>query len=733
VILLTSFVLVVLTAALYSTRFLSISLPGPIRWGLAAVRGIWFFLLVWLCLADPKIVRHENTVLDPILPIVIDDSASMSLPVSLETPGSGDAVRSKWDLVRSLVQREGLADRIQSRRLEPRIIHLSGLFSAQIQLNQDFPESPELPDTNLAGALHTLSLQYTSERCPGFLFLTDGQWNAGGDPLLASVPVGATSSFRVYIIGIGDQSSPTDVCLTTISAPPSLRSGRMAELTVYGDAEGVQARTTGRLKTSLQKAGGEIVWATESEISFDPGTARWRRIVQFPATEAGMFQVTAEIATDGPDRNPSNNRISSDIQILEDVDRVLLLTSGPDWDSKLILRSLESDPFTETEAYLFHQGGFLRLGDRLWVQQAEKTAEPSESRLPPPTEDPLQRAGRWSVVVLHGLPLDGPQEPLHDWIVEYVENGGALVVLPGGRGRDPHVYWPCNPSGTQVSVVDGDLSAVPVPTGTGSALAESLVPMLQGDLPPLRRVFVVTPQPPGSQVLVGSLGGSNPPVMAAMRHGLGRVVHVYSDSFWRWRMFGSLEQGDAFGRFWRGLVHLLSPSSVPAVGRLLVSDLSPFVGQVVEIRLEMSPDSPVQPENSLVAVDGPDGRGMLPLVRDPENPLRATAEYVPGASGAYRVREEQLGYEANFDAVYPAEETLRPAQNVAFLTALAESTGGVYRDVEQWGEVVNAIPYHPLTFDREQQRFWASRFGALMCLIGIIVAEWYFRQRQGLP
>ncbi len=732
-ILLTSFILIVLTAALYSTRFLTIPLPEPVRWGLATVRGGWFLLLIWLCLADPKIIRYETTVLAPILPVVIDDSASMGLAVSLGPPGSADAGQSKWDLVRSLVERENLADRIRDRGFEPRIIYLSDLLSSQVHSNQALPESPELPDTNLAGALRILSAQFTTERCPGFLIVTDGQWNAGGDPLSAFVPMGGTSPFPIYAIGVGDQSPPTDVRLTTISAPPSLRSGRMAELTVYGDAEGVQAKTTGRLRTNLQKADGEIVWATESEISFDPGTARWRRTVQFPATEAGMFQVAAEIATDGPDRNPANNRISSDIQILEDVDRVLMLTGGPDWDFKLILRSLESDPFTETEAYLFYQGGFLRLGDRLWVQQAEKTAESGESRLPSPAGDPLERTERWSVVVLHGLPLDEPQEPLREWIVEYVENGGALMVLPGGMGRDPHLYWPCNPSGTQVSVVDGDLFAVPVAAGTGSALAESLVPMLQADLPPLKRVFVVMPQPPGSQVVVGSQGGSNSPVVAEMRHGLGRVVHVYSDSFWRWRMFGSLEQGDAFGRFWRGLIHLLSPSSVPAVGRLLVSDLSPFVGQVVEIRLEMSPDSPVLPDNSLVAIDGPDGRGMLPLVRDPENPLRAAAEYVPGASGAYRVREEQLGYEAKFDAIYPAEEMLRPAQHVAFLTSLAESTGGVYRDMEQWVDVLNAIPYNPVTLDRERQRFWASRFGALLCLIGIIVAEWYFRQRQGLP
>jgi hypothetical protein len=53
--------------------------------------------------------------------------------------------------------------------------------------------------------------------------------------------------------------------------------------------------------------------------------------------------------------------------------------------------------------------------------------------------------------------------------------------------------------------------------------------------------------------------------------------------------------------------------------------------------------------------------------------------------------------------------------------------------MEQWVDVLNAIPYNPVTLDRERQRFWASRFGALLCLIGIIVAEWYFRQRQGLP
>ncbi|MFH1742229.1 MAG: hypothetical protein ABIH23_24760 [bacterium] len=734
-VILVSLVLIILTFGMYSIKFLPATLHWAVRRGLAVLRAVWFVILVWLCLADPKIVRRETTVLDPFLPVVIDDSTSMDLPTLLSVHSSRETLKTKWETIQEITGQGKLGEELRKRGFEPRTYRLSNLVSGDAP-KEGPPEHPSLPATNLTGALKALSTQFTPERCPGFLFLTDGQWNLGGDPLQAHPLLDATPSFGFYAIGIGDPDPPTDIRLASISIPPTVRSGRVATITVYGDAEAVEERIVCPLRLELRTANDEVTWATESSIRFEPGSVRWQRDFRFPAMEAGEFLLMAKITPLGSDINPDNNEMMSDIQILEDRDRVLMVTGGPDWDFKLIKRSLENDPFVTLQAVWLRSEGILRLGDRAWVDGPDGTSPATDERLPGPVEDPLENLREWSIVFLHGLSLGGQRSALRDRIAAFVENGGVAVILPGGSGKTSDLYWPCDPSTTQVALLEEDTNAIPWEVENSSLLAGPILSTLPGDLPPLARSFSLTPAPLSMQVVLGcrsSSGAEQSPLVAEMRYGLGRVVHVYSDSFWRWRMFGTADQDDPFGRFWRVLVHLLSPSSVPTVGRLVVSDPSPRIGQPVKVILELSPDS-LAPEGTYFAeIRGPEGSMVLPLAQDPATPLRASADLVPSASGVYQLREGRLGYETRVTVVASEEELLRPAQNVAFLTALAESTGGAYRDAKNWRAVLDSIPVRSATIEREYQRFWASRIWALICIVGLIAAEWFFRQRQGLP
>lgn len=738
-IILSSLLLVFTTVGLYSTRFLFGSIPPTVRAGLSILRAVWFVFLVWLCLADPQIIRRETVVLKPLLPVVIDDSESMALPAVLSQPPTREPSGTKWEVVQEIVERGDLAGELRKRGFEDRIFRLSELdrVSGKQDLSADLSQRPSLSTTNLRSALDQLSAQFPQNRCPGFLFLTDGQWNTGGDPLRSRLLREATPPFAFYAIGVGDPHPPTDLRLVSISAPPTMRSGRMGAVTLHGDAEAVEKSFLSTLRLELRTQDGEVAWATETALRFEPGSVRWHESVRFPAMQAGKFQLAARISPPSSDINPENNESATDIQILEDQDRVLMLTGGPDWDFKLIKRALEADPLVTLRAVWTRAEGILLLGDRAWVERAESDSGAAGDQVPAPVEDHLEDLQQWSVLFLHGLPLGGQQSVLRDRIADYVENGGALVVLPGGSGKSPDLYWPCDPSKTQVVVLDGDAGIVPEQSDTASLLASPVHSALREDTPPLARSFSLVPPLSGAQAVLSGqrpAGSGRSPLIVEMRHGLGRVVHVYSDTFWRWRMYSTYDQDDPFGRFWRVLVHLLSPSSVPKMGRLVVDNPSPRAGQQVEIILELTPDSELPPAPYRVTVQGPEGTAVLPLAQDPVTPLRSSAGFVPSASGTYTVREERLGYEAHITvSPFFPEEKMRPAQNVSLLTALAASTGGAYGEAREWRDVLDRIPVEPTTIERERQRFWASRFWVLACIIGLLTAEWFLRQRHGLP
>jgi len=740
VVIFSSIVLVLVTIGLYSARFLPAAISPAVRIGLTCLRAVWFVFLVWLFLRDPKVIHREKVALEPILPVVVDDSESMALPALIRPAGAQDRPDTKWRVVREIVGDRRLASELARRGFEERTYTLSelqGLGESNLTESAPLPRAPILPTTNLAGPLRDLAEQYPQNRCPGFLFLTDGQWNRGGDPMRVAWIGDATPAFAFYAIGIGDPNPPTDFRLASISAPPTVRSGRMGLVTVHGDAVDVQSQTTGRLHLELRAADGDIQWATEIERTFAAGDARWHETVPFPAVNAGTFELTAELTVPGPDIDPDNNLIQIDIQILENLDRVLMLTGGPDWDFKLVKRALENDPFTEVEAILYRTEGPVRLGDRDWVRQRASGSRANPEPLSQSAVADLEKLDQWSLIVLHGLRLGAERSTLRDRIAVYAENGGALLVLPGGLGKFADVYWPCNPTQTQVTILNREASPIPRPGESASLLANPVLAAFDKDLPPLARLFVVDPLPAGTQTVLACRPRNENrafPLVTEIRHGLGRVVQVYSDTLWRWKMYARPEEQDAFGRFCRVLVHLLAPSSVPSMGRLLVSDPSPQVGESVQVILELTPDSETREESYRVTVNGPEREMVLSLAKDPTNPLRASTELVPSASGVYRLRESRLGLEARFAAAPLREERLRASQNTAFLRKMAETTGGAYvEDANQWRSLLDRIPRRETIIEREHQRFWASRFWALGCLIGLLALEWFARQRQGLP
>ncbi len=735
-----SLVLILLTAGLYSTRFLPAAISPAIRTGLTVLRAVWFVFLVWLFLADPKIVHREQVTLEPILPVVIDDSESMALSASIRDTASAVSSRTKWDTIQEIARDENLAGGLRRSGFEDRIYYLSefqGDTTAGDSASERLPGEPTLPTTDLAGPLTDLAAQYTEDRCPGFLFFTDGQWNRGGDPLEVGWVGEATPPFRFFTVGIGDPNPPTDFRLTSISAPPSIRSGRMGSVIVHGDAEEVESSAEATLRLELRTADGQIQWATEIQKIFDSGDVRWRESVLFPATEAGLFDMAAQLTTSAEDIDPDNNQVTTGIQILDDRDRILMLTRGPDWDFKLIKRALEQDPFAEVEPILYRPEGPLRLGDRDWVRQESPDGSTTQEAESSSAAASLEDLDRWSLIVLHGLRLDAEQAALRDRIAAYAENGGSILVLPGGFGKFADVYWPFEPAGIQVTVVGRDAIPVAPSTDAASLLAAPVLATIGEDLPPLERVFSLGPPPPRVQpVLAAKVLNEDLrlPLMVEIRHGLGRVVHAYSDTFWRWKMYARQEDRDEFGRFWRVLVHLLAPSSVPSMGRLLVSDPSPQVGEPVEVILELTRDSDVEEGPYRVTVSGPDREMTLALSEDPSNPLRSAAELVPSVSGEYRLRETRIGLEAEFTAKPSREEKLRAAQNTAFLRAMAERTGGEYvENADNWRSLIDRIPQPETVIEREHRRFWASRFWVLCCLIGMLAVEWFVRQRQGLP
>jgi hypothetical protein len=402
-------------------------LPRRTRAGLLALRalGVLGLLTVGLELTlSQETVRRAG----PRVVVLVDRSASMAI-ADADAPGAAETARlararDLWAAsapARAAWRDQGLA--VQVRAFAERSDVLGEDAAEALDLRADGPAS------DLARALAELTPRADADEPAG----------AGFDPRpLAAVVVVSDGLFP----GDGDPdplrlaANALGVPVTTVSAGApavrdlavaDLRAGEFAfvenvaefgaDLVAHGYA-GAQAEVTLRRD-------GAVVATTTVRLGADgePVPVRF----EVAPDRVGQFVYEVAAAPLAGEATLANNRRAFVVKVLRDKVRALHVAGRPDWDVRALRTLLGRDPNVELLSYYILRG----------IDDADRE-DPSAplSLIAFPTDELFkEQLGSFDLVVLHNFDAMSHQvgRYLGD-IADYVEEGGALVVIGGDMG-----------------------------------------------------------------------------------------------------------------------------------------------------------------------------------------------------------------------------------------------------------------------------------------------------------
>jgi uncharacterized membrane protein len=590
--------------------------------------------------------------------------------------------------------------------------------------------------TDVGGALAAVSERKDISSYLGVVLLTDGGDETVENPLLPSVPL--------YAIGFGaNPSTWNDVAISGMEHPATAEKDVEFEVNVDLSANngggGNFARGLSSLSVTLEedRAGK---WAQLETKKVDISNMRARAKFAATGRELGLHRYRASLEAVNGELTPLNNTRHFTVDVQKKSLHVLFFTRELGMDFKMIRNELARDPgIAFTALFRTVSEKFTLQGDRLPGDDQLEAGFPTSEK---------------TLKLYDGLIL-GPF-PAEDWtaeqmqaLVKYVEGGGVALFLGGADafGRGKYAKTPLAALFPwQITDAELELSSGTFPVKV--PLASSGHPILGGVEEALIREGAAVESlnnvegiKPGAVTLIETKQGARAvPVVAVHNVGKGKVLAVASNTLWKWATRGEGLRA-AFGLFWRQAVRNLTGKEEG--------------GRVFTVKWDKEAYRPGEQATPEIHVAGQgEGGGVrfaatltrtnegTPLAVEPVQGqpntynskvrLRARGDYLFKLS-AYRGDALLENYEKTLRVAPLADEGSRLELDEDFLRHLAERASGAYypeKDADQFLKRVATGLAQKSVFI-ESSLVQAGPWFALLVL-GLLIAEWFFRRRKNL-
>lgn len=479
-------------------------------------RGSWLrglaLIALLLAIANPLLMREERDPLSTVVPIVVDKSQSQAI-------GTRTAATDK-----ALAQISQQLERLPN--IEPRIVTIDNKNEAS-------------PSTRLFSALSSATSDVPPSRIGGAVMITDGQLHDVPAPSASlEQSLGFAAPLSALITG---KANEFDRRIEIVQSPRFgivneelrlnfrvLDDGRGA-----GDSTDVTVRMNGEDLGSVRAVTGEL---TPYRFKLPRGG---NNILEFSVAE-----LPGEITT-------LNNRAIAAIDGVRQNLRVLLVSGEPHSGERSWRNLLKSD----TSVDLVH---FTILRP---PEKQDGTPIHELSLIPFPIRELfIERIEDFDLIVLDRFQHRSGVLPIlyYDYIAQYVQNGGALLVAAGPEMADE--------SSIALTPLANVLPALP----TGNINKVGFYPRLseQGKMHPVTRDLqgagqeppqwgrwfrsVGVSQPTGQTIMNGPNGE---PLLVINRQGEGRIAMLLSDQGWLWAR--GFEGGGPYVSLYRRIAHWL--------------------------------------------------------------------------------------------------------------------------------------------------------------------------------
>ena len=636
-------------------------------------------LLLALMLGGWSIEWTRSRAEAPGLIVLLDASASMSLPLDASDP----AAPSRYEAALRIA--EAMAD-------EPGIRVRSFAFGEGLLAGPP-PERPIAGFTDLGAALGDLPAQDGNST---LLMLSDGQ-DRGGALRFQEMRM------PVLSVLLGDSLPQPDLRFGLTQAPAILPKDRAGVL--RAEIQSVQgAPRAGKLRLS---EGDSLI--LERDWSMDEGPGRIELELPLRFEEAGPRRIVLDLLAEGLDTRPENNRRVIGLDVLDEELDILVLAARPDWDLPFLMNALRGEKQLSTRLVIGGPGGIARLED---------------------DGDPWTTEDSPDALIVHSL---GP-----GWEEQLGEmDPGGILLLPGALS-EPQLVAGMGLAASGRGERNGEFPLDWAPDAFRHEALGDLETLGPGLPPPPDLESLSSVNAPGLRTILESEGR---PVLALRNWEGHRQAFLTGRGLYRWSLSGE-EGREALAALYSGLVRWLARRDPPGRIRIQPVADAPREGRRVELRAELfdSDYGPVETGGlrwTLRSGDALLASGAFEAPFREGDDFAATLPALP--AGDYemileaRFPDGESLEEINPYAVLPdAGEFSRGESSPATLRWLAAGSGGRYFPEADLEAIREALPRETRLIERRLRlRVWDHPVFFLLFL-GLLGLEWALRKRYGL-
>ncbi len=737
--------------------------PTWLRVVLAQLRV--FSILVVLFMLSRAVLAFYRTSL-PYLPVVVDDSLSMSIEDHYEASEEAELRRilslpekknlSRWDIVQQIFSRDQLGCWEELlRRYRLRLQLLTQLGQPLVEDPRAFGEQidagkPEGPTTKLGLAIRNVLDQFPAISPAAILLITDGI-NTEGPSLAEAARWARIRNVPLFFVAVGQSAAAPDIQLRDLIAEDVVFVGDLVNFTCT-----VETRALADQKVSVVFSPTDVPEARQVVEVHCP-QARYQQEVSFRyrPTKVGLLKVVIEAESPPGEINRENNRLERTILVTDERIRVLLAAGYPSYEFRFLKNFLAREPTVALKTV-------LQEADSGHAEQDDTALSHFPSRMEDLREFDVVILMDVNPALLGSVALASLGAFVDRKDSEGQTGGGGLILvagpryLPGGLVKTPlERLLPLELGGDKLTVPDaiGRSGFRPRPTPVGLAfpgmqLADTPEEneAVWNRLPPLFWFAPMGPPKPGARVLLEHpsifTSDSRPlPLVAFHYVGAGAVVFQAFDESWRWRW----RVGDLFfGRYWLQTIRFLARGKLGSGSRrvTLTADRREYrFGESVYLRLQY-PEGSAYPTANAVNVLVQRGSG-------PPEPLSLTRSegflglfdgvLTSPPIGPYRVwlpeESSPMGPPAvEFRVLPPAGEFARLETDLDSMQQAAATTGGAVLRPQQIRHLHELLPRgQDLPLEMLPPKPLWNAWPVLLLFLLVLSSEWILRKWNGLP
>ena len=605
-------------------------------------------------------------------------------------------------------------------------------------------------------------------RLSAVVLISDGQHNGGEDPLEIAKKA-ASLGIPIFVIGVGDPNPPKNLSVNEVyvrdKAYPDepfeieaiLQSSQVGDT---GMPSRIEVQLIQQAVDSTGKPGTpEQVKTKDVEVPINGGRIR----VDFDhvLNQPGKYVYTVQVdALDDETETDDNARLSSEMEVVDEKVKVLLISGLPSWDYQQVQRLLQRDQ---------------NIALTCWLQSMDES-RPQEGN-EPITKLPrsMEEFREYNVIMLMDPNPDEFDAQWLDLLKEFCkERAGGVMFMAGPQFTSLFVTMnSLKGVRDMLPVRFGDIEFIDTVEALASAKDKRPGKMLlvnhnmdhpvmsfRSDPAETTKIWnlmpgifwsfpTMSPKPTARVLLergdqVNAEG--NQPLLVAGRYGAGSVLYMGFQGTWRWRPVGV--QAQYFDRFWIQVVrYLVETRSLQGSRRGFIDvektefelgDRILLVGRVLDEQFKPSTQAI---HKAIVKTD--DGRTQtveMKLLPNQEGSYEGT--FVAQRIGSFEATID-LGSGSSdgklidpipFRVVPPSAESGAFWLNEKMLREIADQSGGKYFRLEQIDQIPELLPtmITRAEFNSLPKPLWDGnwilRWGMFILPVLLLSIEWIIRK-----